>query len=87
MSGLPISLQLDEQALEAVAQRVAAILADQASEVDPLLSVAEAADYLRAPKSRLYDLHSSGRLVAVKDGSRVLFRRSAIDAYLEGRGS
>lgn len=83
MSGLPISLQLDDQALEAVAQRVAAILADTAAD-DPWLSVEEAAARARCGKQRIYDLLSQGRLRGGRDGSRRLIQQSELDAYLGG---
>jgi excisionase family DNA binding protein len=44
--------------------------------------VAEAADYLRCSKQRVYDLTASGRLPVSKDGTRSLFRREWLDAYL-----
>jgi excisionase family DNA binding protein len=48
----------------------------------PYLTVAEAADYLRCSKQRVYDLLSSRRLSKKKDGSRVLVERESIHAYL-----
>lgn len=84
MSGLPVRLDLPDEVVEQLALRVAAILADQRPEPDPLLTVEEAADYIRALPQRVYDLKSQGRIPALKDGSRVLFRRSALDAYLQG---
>lgn len=83
MSALPLSLALDDHALEAIAQRVAAILTDQAPEADPLLTVEEAADYLRCKPPRIYDLTSQGKLRVHKDGARSLYRRSSLDAVLE----
>ena len=52
-----------------------------------LLSVAEAADLLRAKPQRVYDLVSSGRLTKLKDGSRVLIRRTEVETYLNGKGA
>jgi excisionase family DNA binding protein len=76
---------LDDQALDELAQRLASRLGAPAP-VDALLSVGEAADYLRCPKSRLYSLVSAKRIPFVKDGSRTLFRRSALDCWLEAGG-
>jgi excisionase family DNA binding protein len=45
----------------------------------------EAAEYIRAPPQRVFDLTSQGRLPVRKDGSRNLYRREDLDAYLEGR--
>lgn len=51
---------------------------------DPYLGVQEAAQYLGCKPRRIYDLKIDNRLRCVKDGSRVLTRRSWIDAYLNG---
>lgn len=51
-------------------------------EPSPYLTVAEAAVYLRASRQRVYDLLSSRRLPRHKDGTRVLIRRTDLDAYL-----
>ena len=39
---------------------------------------------LRCDEQRIYDLVTSGRLPKLKDGSRVLVRRNAVEAYLAG---
>ena len=49
-----------------------------------LLTVQEVADLLRCKRQRVYDLLSQDRLPHLKDGSRVLIRRSEVLAYLEG---
>jgi excisionase family DNA binding protein len=49
-----------------------------------LLSVPEAAELLRCERQRIYDLLSSGRLTRLKDGARVLVRRSEIERHLAG---
>ena len=46
------------------------------------LTPAEAADYMRAKRGRVYELLAQGRLTRLKDGSRTLVRRSEIDDYL-----
>jgi excisionase family DNA binding protein len=48
----------------------------------PYLTVAEAAEYLRASRQRIYDLLTSRRLSRRKDGARVLISRAELDAYL-----
>ena len=48
----------------------------------PFLTVAEAAEYIRASRQRVYDLLSSRRLSRRKDGARVLISRAELDAYL-----
>lgn len=84
MSGLPITLDLPSEVLDDLAQRVAALLAETSSD-DPWLDVAEAAERMRCSKQRVYDLKSQGHLRAGSDGTRLVFRRSTIDAYLEAR--
>lgn len=67
-----------------------ATLADLQERVDALsedrwMTVPEAADYLRCSPKHVYEITAQGKLAGVKDGSRNLYRRSAIDAYLEGK--
>ncbi len=66
-----------------LAERVARRLAEQDTAPGPYLSVAEAAAYLRRPKSRIYELVSDGRLRAHRDGRTLLFRRADLDAALQ----
>jgi excisionase family DNA binding protein len=77
-----------------IAVRVAEVLADQAPTAvtdAAWLDVAAAAHHLgyaadsRRGRQRIYDLVSQRRLRFAKDGSRLLFRRSWLDDYLEGR--
>ena len=85
-----VRLELPDGVIEAIAARAAAIVlerleADQAP-ASPYLTVAEAAEYARCSRQRIYDLVSSRRLRRYKDGSRVLVRRDELDVYVE-RGS
>ncbi|HEV7565808.1 MAG TPA: helix-turn-helix domain-containing protein [Microbacteriaceae bacterium] len=82
-----LTLTLDEAMLDALAQKVAAILESRAlgvatAELPRYLTVNEAADYLRCSRQRVYDLCSQRSLRRLKDGSRVLLDRAEIDAYL-----
>jgi excisionase family DNA binding protein len=81
-AGLTLELPLPADFVEVVAERVAALLAQQP--VSPYMTVDEAADYLRCSRQRIYDLLSSRRLTRLKDGSRVLLLRSELDAHLAG---
>jgi excisionase family DNA binding protein len=85
----PLSLQIPRELVEEIAQRAAAILAEQQPQApaSPWLSTTEAAEYLRAPKSRVFDLTSQGRLRVHKDGARNLYRREDLDAYLQRGGA
>lgn len=79
---------IDLDALVAkIAERVVARLQESGiGAPDPYLTTAEAALYMRAGKQRVFDLTSQGRLKVYKDGSRSLYRRDDIDAYLRGEG-
>ena len=85
-------LVLPGSVLDAIAERaVPRVLAQlRALEVEtqpsPWLTVGEAAQYLRCSRQRIYDLLSARRLRKHKDGSRVLIRRSDLDAYLTEPG-
>ncbi len=80
-----LAIQITDDLIEAIASRVAAILASaqQDSGPDQWLDAARAAEYLACPKSRIYDLIQLGKLEAHRDGRRVLFRRSELDRYIE----
>ena len=82
-----LRVHLPDDVLEFVAERAAAIvlerLADEHRNGDSeFVSVAEAAELLRAKPQRIYDLLSDGRLSRHKDGSRVLVSRSELVAHL-----
>jgi excisionase family DNA binding protein len=76
---------LDGDALDTLAERLAPRLTKPA-QPDGWLTVTEAAEYLRCPKSRVYSLVSARRIPFVKDGSRTLFRRSELDSWLRAGG-
>jgi excisionase family DNA binding protein len=80
-----LTLALPDETLEAIAQRVAEIVVDRrGAAADAWLNVEQAAEYMACAKHRVYDLVEQGRLVPGRDGRRLVFRRSALDAYLEG---
>jgi len=87
VSDAGLTLSLPPEALEAIATRAAKLVLERMSGQDqpsPYWTVAEAADYLRCSRQRIYDLLSDGRLTRFKDGSRVLVLREELDRYLEG---
>jgi excisionase family DNA binding protein len=53
----------------------------------PWMSAAEAAEYLRCPVSRVRKLTMTRELPCEHDGSRVLYHREALDAYLRAGGA
>jgi excisionase family DNA binding protein len=83
---LTIALELGPEQVEALAQRVAEIVAERHRPPDPpdLLSVEEVAEILRSSKKRVYRMTSDGRLQKVKDGGRVLVPRSEVERHLGG---
>jgi excisionase family DNA binding protein len=48
----------------------------------PVLTVDEAAEYLRIPKSSLYKLAQEGKIPCKKVGRRWIFHRQVIDNWL-----
>ena len=74
--------------VEVIAARAAAIVRnDQEAEAEPWLGVQEAASHLACPTSRIYALVSARRIPHHRDGSRLLFRRSELDAWVERGGA
>ena len=88
--GLGVSLIASPELIESIADAVAARLVDAlpaAPAADGYLDVDGAATFISAPKSRIYDLVQLDRLTPLRDGRRLLFRRSDLVAYIEGEGS
>jgi excisionase family DNA binding protein len=75
---------LDAAAVEAVAERAAALVLERLGPVNesPLLTVPEAAAWLRCGRQRVDDLLSQGRLIRHKDGARTLVSRAELAAYV-----
>ena len=87
MSALRLSVEFPPEVIDAIASRVVELLADNTADRRPVagwLDVDQAAAYIAAKPQRIYDLKAAGRLRFAKDGSRLLFRREWLDAYLEG---
>jgi excisionase family DNA binding protein len=57
------------------------------SRPDGWLNAEQAAEYLACSRDRLYDLVQIRKLEAQRDGRRLLFRRSDLDAYVAGAGT
>lgn len=84
-----LALEVPPAFLEQLAERVAELLdgrSDRDLETEPWLGVEHAAEFLACPRSRIYALASAGRIPHRKDGSRLLFRRSELDGWLERGG-
>lgn len=78
LNGVRVPLKLDGAALEAIA----AALPEHERGRSQYLTVAEAAEHLRAKPQRVYDLLSARRLSRYKDGRRVLVARVELDEHL-----
>ena len=84
MTAEGVSLPVPDALVERIAERAAELLAERQRPDEPeLLTVAEAAGFLRCKPQRLYDLVSQGRLPHLKDGARVLVRRADLLTYLD----
>jgi len=82
----PLALGVSPGLIEHLADLVAARVADAIPDrPEPYLDVDAAAEYLAAPRSRIYDLVERGAVPVHRDGRRLLFRASELDAYLEAR--
>ena len=83
-----LTLAVPPELIDAIAERVTDMLAERQPQPAPeLLTVDEAAEFLRCRRQRLYDLVSQDRLPHLKDGSRVLIRRVDLLAYLGDGGA
>jgi excisionase family DNA binding protein len=78
-----LTVALPPAVIELIARRAAAIVGETLSaKPESFIGVAEAADHLACKPQRIYDLVSQRRLEFHRDGRRLLFRRSDLDAYL-----
>ncbi len=79
MEALPVPPAL----MDAIADRIAERLAERLpNRPEPYLNVEQAAEYLAAPRSRVYELVERGVLIPHRDGRRLLFRVEDLDAAL-----
>ena len=72
--------------VEAIAERAAEIVSEQPAEPESWIGVEKAAEHLACGTSRIYSLVSADRIPFERDGSRLLFRRTALDAWLSNGG-
>jgi hypothetical protein len=76
---------LDDDALDKLAERLAPRLASPAT--DGWLRGAEKiANYIDAPRSRVYALTSAGRIPVQRDGSSLIARKFELDAWVRDGG-
>lgn len=84
-----VTLTLPPEMVELVAVRAAQLVAEQleATRPEPWMTVEQAAEHIAAPRSRIYALVSAGRIPHRKDGSRLLFRASELDQWINDGGA
>jgi len=82
---IELTVRLTDEQLAEIARRAAALIPNDADDVSPWLNVADAAEWLRCKKDRIYDLIALGKLHPRRDGRRVLLHRDDLDSYIEGR--
>ena len=83
----PLALELPDELLDQIAERVAAILAERETTTTGYIDVAAAAEFLACPVSRIYALTSANRLPVHRDGSRLVFDREELHAYVNNGGA
>jgi excisionase family DNA binding protein len=81
-----LTIALPDQLAEAIAQRAAVLVLEHlrktSSEDSPLMTIPEAAAYLRCKRQRIDDLLSARRLTRHKDGRRTLISRSELENHV-----
>lgn len=82
--GSSTSTRMHPADLEAI---ISALHTSAARVTSPWLSATEAAQYLRCPLSRIRRLRMTGDLPHEKDGSRVLYNRDELDAFIRSGGA
>lgn len=81
------SVTLPSELLDEIARLAAELIRErppdpEAQSASPYMSVAEAAEYMRASRQRVYDLLSARRLTRYKEGRRTLLLRAEIAGYV-----
>jgi excisionase family DNA binding protein len=83
-----LRLELDDAALDQLADKLAARLADRlGANGSPWLGAQDAADYLGCSLSRVRKLTMTGELPVHRDGSRTLYRRDDLDGFILAGGA
>jgi excisionase family DNA binding protein len=82
-AGIALGVVLPPDQFEALAQRVAAVLAEGRD--DGFLDVPGAAEYLSTTPKAIYRLVERRRLPHHRAGGRLLFDRAELRAYVERR--
>jgi excisionase family DNA binding protein len=83
-----LALDLPDELVDALAERVAAKLADrQPGQAGGWLRGADRiAAYIDSPRSRVYALVSAGRIPVHRDGSALIARKAELDDWIQRGG-
>lgn len=87
--GEALLAELDERSLDRLAELLAPRLAARVApttEPGPWLNTRQAAEHLGCQVGRVHDLVQLHKLEPRRDGRRLLFKQSDLDAYIEGSG-
>ena len=82
LNGVPVPVEVDDQALVAIAAALPTTDPEAAAQESPYMTIREASEYLRCSRQRVDDLLSQRRLTRVKDGRRTLISRAELEAHL-----
>ena len=86
-----LNIELPEALVDLIVARVTAQVARQVTDQpEPWVGVEEAAQHLACKRQRLYDLVSRRRSTGIphrKEGTRLLFKLSQLDRWVESGGA
>ena len=86
--GRELSIELPPELVDALAERVLERLAERPAVEDGWLRGADRiANYIDAPRSRVYALASAGRIPVERDGSSLIARRCDLDRWIRAGGA
>jgi excisionase family DNA binding protein len=80
-----MQLALDPSDIEAIASRVANLIAQE--DISPWLNTSGAAEYLCCPVSRIRKLTMTDSIPSYREGGRRLYKRSELDAFIAAGGA
>jgi len=82
-----VSIPLPAELLDVLVERTVAQLRASAFVAEPWVGVDVAAAHLACKRQRIYDLVSRRTIPHRKEGTRLLFKLSHLDAWIEGGGA
>jgi excisionase family DNA binding protein len=82
-----LSIPLPGELLDFLVERTTARLRASAFVAEPWVGVDAAATHLACKRQRIYDLVSRRAIPHRKEGSRLLFKLSHLDSWIEGGGA